>query len=165
MSLYKFIDIPSASELLDEIAEKKDLDKEAKLAKKMANDFYLELGQTEYTNDILSSCQNAIKNVTSSTKTRLCLRDISDKIKHGHYTEKNIPCHVLHYGHIDGYWTKRKPLAVSRGFLVARQIMLEKGYYLVDESDPSKSFQIFISLYLVPPIKNKKLWHGLNNIM
>jgi hypothetical protein len=77
--------------------------------------------------------------------------------------------HCVHYGGKQfGRWTNRiqNPLFVN----LFRDIQIElynKGYYLLDMSDPSRNDKMLIRLFLgVPPFYEtfEPLWHGLGKI-
>lgn len=65
-------------------------------------------------------------------------------------------------------WTNRllEPLFVGR-FKKLQTSLLERGYYLLDISDPNKGKNFIIKLYLHKPSwydQFEPLWHGLNKI-
>ena len=50
-------------------------------------------------------------------------------------------------------------------FRSAQQLMLQSGFYLVEESDPDVSKKVILKLYkTVSPYPEKKLWHDHNKI-
>lgn len=82
--------------------------------------------------------------------------------------------HIVHYGGkplIGPYgpeWTNRiaNPLFVSL-FKELQMLMMARGYYLLDISDPSKGCSLIVRLYLGKPEwydNTPMLWHGLNKI-
>ena len=80
---------------------------------------------------------------------------------------------ILHYGNLSktsgGYHTKRdldtwKKMDIEQPFKVIQRNLAEKGFFLYDVSDPSKSFNIFWILRIEKMEKLPILWHGLNVI-
>jgi hypothetical protein len=84
--------------------------------------------------------------------------------------------HEIHYGGKRVYknegfsWKERKcDPYFHKLFKELQKIMYEKGYYLLDVSDPELSFSLTIKLYLERPYwydteKHNILWHGFNKI-
>jgi hypothetical protein len=82
--------------------------------------------------------------------------------------------HVVHYGGKPKFgpygseWRNRVPNPLFVGLFKELQILLlEQGYYLLDISDPSKSFAFVVTLYLGKPTwydNAPVLWHGLNKV-
>ena len=83
---------------------------------------------------------------------------------------KNFPVHVLHYGKNDPRnrsWQRRLPFdGLSPFQQVQQELFYEKGLYLLDLSDPARSYHIVIGLYAYPPHAEmgNELWHGLNQV-
>ena len=78
-----------------------------------------------------------------------------------------IPVHCLHYGNHGStrHWCDRRPHSGQSAFLTVSKEVFARGYYLLDESDPSKSHQIHIRLHCEEPLDyniRKQLWHGMN---
>jgi hypothetical protein len=80
--------------------------------------------------------------------------------------------HVVHYGPFkdkkEYYWMSRynifENLQVYPPFRTLQVEMLQRGYYLVDESDPVKSKRMVIRLYKTCPPYPLYLWHGYGTI-
>jgi hypothetical protein len=76
--------------------------------------------------------------------------------------------HVVHYGPLRNkeqyHWMSRynifETLQVFPPFRTLQVEMLQKGYYLMDESDPSRSRRMIIRLYKNRPPYPLYLWHG-----
>lgn len=76
--------------------------------------------------------------------------------------------HSVHYGpfkYRDGtHWKSRyniyENLQIYPPFRVLQLEMLNRGYFLVDESDPDKSKRMVIMLYKTKPSYPRYLWHG-----
>lgn len=89
-------------------------------------------------------------------------------------TVENRSCkaHFVHYGNFSAQtssWKKRRPFVTGRNPFQELQTELfqKKGWVLVDESDPEKSFLTFIYLYNGKPEhynKTRTFWHGLNKL-
>lgn len=81
-----------------------------------------------------------------------------------------IRFHVVHYGGkiSEGKWKNRIPNKFFAGlFKSIQKSLFERGYYLLDISDPSKSHKFIVRLYLEKPSwydDAPMLWHGLNKI-
>jgi len=80
---------------------------------------------------------------------------------------ENIPVHYLHYGAHGStrHWCDRRPHCGPSAFFTVKKEVFARGYYLLDESDPSKSHQIHIRLHCEQPLdynSRDKLWHGMN---
>lgn len=80
--------------------------------------------------------------------------------------------HNLQYGFIvkDGKWGDRKPILMEEDmpFRKLQKELLEKGYYLLDESNPKMSKISKIVIYATKPTSynsNPVLWHGKNVLL
>ena len=158
----KFEDIPNASEIIKPIDEPKE-PKELKILP------WLEEYEKLLKNEIVKCVNDMIKNENTKSVLDIQLKSflkvkVEDK-------DKGIPIHVLHYGYnFNKKWTIRRNVLSDKNekmpFQKLQDQMLEKGYYLLDESDPSKSFSTHLVLYSVKPhyYGNSDLWHGLNVI-
>lgn len=82
--------------------------------------------------------------------------------------ERIYEFHELHYGPITTrakrHWRNREnvygALGVYPAFRTLQTEMLQRGYYLMDESDPMRSKKMFIKLHRDRPIYPLKLWHS-----
>ena len=79
--------------------------------------------------------------------------------------------HSIHYGFINKQSWSNRTLYVppkEMPFRVIQRLMLEKGFYVLDESDGSKSFTPCIRIYVEPPAdlkQRQKLWHKMNVLL
>lgn len=87
---------------------------------------------------------------------------------------KSVPFHVLHYGNKIPYekkWTKRTPFSEQNPdlfFSIQRELLSTKGFYLLDESTPSKSHGFFLVLHAKKPEdydERQLLWHKGNKVL
>lgn len=103
-------------------------------------------------------------------KERILVRANLDHV----LTVENRSCkaHFVHYGNFSAQtssWKKRRPFVTGRNPFQELQTELfqKKGWVLVDESDPERSFLSFIYLYNGKPAhydKARPFWHGLNKL-
>ena len=137
-----------------------------RLFKQQQRELQVKQAAQEYLDALLNECISAIETMKTKGHSRTPVY-----ISLGNRYQ-NIPGHVLHYGGRgqEGWgWKSRKPLAEleEMPFITAQKLMYEKGYYLLDESDPSKSFGCYISLYCQKPTDydtRPSLWHGYNKL-
>ena len=100
---------------------------------------------------------NAIRNSSSHFYDYVELR--FDKLP----TYQGVPGDILLYGHRLGMWYKRRPLENSiRPFEELQLSFFVAGWYLIEVSDPNKSFAIIFRLYPQQPPETEKdlLWHN-----
>ena len=82
-----------------------------------------------------------------------------------------IPFDNVHYGGgKDGSFYRRFKNQNFQGlFRYVQKCFLDKGYILLDESDPGKGFGMFFILYIkdhyLENCEEKKLWHGYNRLV
>lgn len=103
-------------------------------------------------------------------KERIRIRANLDHI----LTVENRSCkaHFIHYGNFSAKtssWKSRHPFVIGRNPFQELQTELfqKKGWILVDETDPDKSFMTYICLYNKKPTnydETRPLWHGLNKL-
>lgn len=124
-------------------------------------------GTEVYANYLRMKISDQMK-IKTKNKNEIII-NISDTIKHGKIN--GIPVHVFQYGHLCGDWKTRTPLECEHAFSIVQKEMERMGYFLIEESDPSKSLDIRIVLYNGKPPDGHsyfnilgKLWHG-NNVM
>jgi hypothetical protein len=120
----------------------------------------------EYEEILYSLCLNAIEKMSqsSSFKHDIILPKFIGK-------EKTVPIHVIHYGTLEwvpgkSIWSRRIPLEI-KSFRKIQTLLFEKGFYLLDESDPAKSFRMRVCIYAVKPFDyetSKRLWHRYNRM-
>ncbi|CAH6421002.1 Hypothetical protein KVN_LOCUS98 [uncultured virus] len=116
-----------------------------------------------YFNIIIKFCAVGIDKLKNGTNKSIKISELN-----GDHIFNGIPSHVLHYGHYKGknnFTSRKEDFECERPFIRAQKILLEKGYYLLDESDPSVGFKMIIKLYCEKPNDlqtRKSLWHGLN---
>jgi hypothetical protein len=161
------MEIPHVNEIQKAIYGKK-LDNDKNTIDKM--NVYknkLQNASNEYYKNIIDAVKKAIElmsNAENNGHIRLNNEDFNKSIKWDEY--KKICWHWMHYGFIRKGWRSRDISAwdrfgIKRPFIRAQKDLKEKGWYLVDLSNPDRSFGVYIYLYSYPPEK-MKLWHGLN---
>lgn len=111
-----------------------------------------------------------------NTMKQLCDQGISE-MKSKNWTYYVVPVkfmteiagtefHILHYGKKLSYqkWNDRTLYSPPplMPFRVLQRHYLEMGYYLLDESDNTKSNRPFIVIYAQPKENVDPLWHGYN---
>lgn len=115
---------------------------------------------------------DAIKNAINGMKKSSNKYSVQLNVSFGEslaVDESKILFHVVHYGGKPlTSWYKRKSSHLFTGlFKELQKYMLERGYYLLDLSDPSKSHRCTIRLYLGKPTwydNAEPLWHGYNHV-
>lgn len=149
--------------VVQEVRYQKNADR---LFKQQQREIQVKQAAQEYLDALIDLCVSAIETMKTKGHSRSPLY-----ISLG-TSYKGIPGHVLHYGGRgqEGWgWKSRKPLVEveEMPFITAQKLMYEKGYYLLDESDPSKSFGCYIFLYCQKPADydtRPPLWHGYNRL-
>lgn len=76
-----------------------------------------------------------------------------------HYAPKFKGC-----GWYDRYWNIWTKMGIHPPFRQAQVDLLQKGYYLVELSDPSMSYKTVFKLYKVKSPTPLNLWHGYDKI-
>jgi hypothetical protein len=78
---------------------------------------------------------------------------------------QGLPGDVILYGHrTSGSWYKRSPLGpFFTPFERLQAKFYSEGWYLIEESDPSRSFNFVFALYAQEPTSQKELWHNHNH--
>jgi hypothetical protein len=88
-------------------------------------------------------------------------------------TVRNYKFHVVHYGPMNSkaakrHWRDRDNIwgrmEIHPPFRTLQVEMLQKGFFLLDESDPSKSFNMRIRLHQNKPAGPLYLWHSFGVI-
>lgn len=129
--------------------------------------------EEEYKKLLIDSVKNGLEELIGSPLTEpesIRLYDIENMIADPDCKINGIPMHVLHYGYQPKecrHWKNRLPFdGVGPFEEVQRDLFEHKGLYLLDISDPKKSFEIRIGLYLNRPseLMEHALWHGYNVI-
>ena len=87
---------------------------------------------------------------------------------------RKCKAHFVHYGNYSctsgqGHWRDRVPFVEGRNPFqeLQRELYQKKGWILLDESNPERSFNIVIRLYYEIPAHYEKapiIWHGLNKL-
>jgi len=161
------MEIPHVNEIQKVIYDKKlDNDKHA-IDKINIYKNKLRNASNEYFNNVMEAVKKGIEIMTNTNNNgyiRLENDDLNKSIKWDEY--KKICWHWMHYGFIRKGWRSRDISAwsrfdIKRPFIRAQEELKEKGWYLVDLSNPDRSFGVYIYLYTYPPDKIK-LWHDLN---
>ena len=77
---------------------------------------------------------------------------------------QGLPGDVLLYGHRrDEGWYNRAPLEIAtQPFETLQAAFYASEWFLIEESDPSKSFTIIFRLFSAKPAAHSHLWHGHN---
>ena len=127
----------------------------------------LENASEQYYQNIIQAVKNSIDYMQKKGNNdyiRLNNDDIQKSIQWDDH--KKICWHWMHYGFIRKNWRSRDVSAwnkfdIKRPFIRAQEELKEKGWYLVDLSNPGRSFGVYIYLYTYPPDKID-LWHNLN---
>lgn len=177
MDAFAFIEsLPSADELVDIREENSSLDDEkaeqARIEDKRKALLFIEC----YRRVLMGVIQAAVRELGNSSN-KFCTQLELDARKHLFVDNglSSIPFHIVHYGgnlvptSSGQYnWKKRESNPMFAGlFKELQTALLARGYYLLDISDPSKSFNFVIKLYLGKPTwydEAPTLWHGLNKI-
>lgn len=126
------------------------------------------LGAEQYKQRVREECTKAIQLMMKNGVKMINLRNLGMDLRNPHTSYQDIRAEVYHYGHHANQndWTQRNPsFECPRPFIEVQKEFQNLGYYLLDESDPGRSFNIFINLYCVEPVgyqQRKPLWHGLN---
>lgn len=80
--------------------------------------------------------------------------------------EKTCKIHQLHYGRQKSRWNDREACFPEEEipFRKIQKEFFDLGYFVLDESDGSKSFKSHIMIYAAKPVNYgvNTLWHGLN---
>lgn len=168
-----FSEIPTVAEVCNAQTEHKQK-KEEEISIKKAFGEQQEQELAELYKKVMIGCiKDAIKTLMNSGSfcTRLNI-DENFQSLHGITTK----FHVVHYGGKPIYntvkqkwdWYCREKNPMFEGlFKELQTVMLERGYYLLDISDPTKSFGLVIKLYLGKPDwydESVSLWHGFNKV-
>lgn len=79
---------------------------------------------------------------------------------------RNLSFDHIHYGFKLPFekWEQRKQYCPEMPFITLQRFFQQKGYTLLDESDPTKSKQTRITLYKGNKYNNEQLWHNFNNL-
>lgn len=170
-----FDQLPSAADLALAIEKNKKEAQELHEKRRLQQLEKLRIASNEYTGRLMTECLSAIHKMNADktrTSIRINLQEIGRMIKQDKIND--VPVDVLHYGHRNGRysWTERTPLdGVENAFQLVQKKLADKGYYLVDESDPEVSKLIVISIYCQRPAPTHRyfnkpgtLWHGYNVI-
>ena len=153
-------DIPHADELANQIVQDKasheERNKQRQEVVRVACDLYEKF--------LLQTVQNAIPDFKA--QNRVCIQ-LEITLTEDKSNFNGIPPHVLQYGHlVDNKYYQRSPLEVAEmPFVKVQKFLFTKGYYLLDESNPTYSKNTFIKLYCVRPTNLETrpvLWHGKN---
>ena len=161
------MEIPHVNDIQKELQQKK-INTDTNYIKK--TNIYVEKLQRasdEYYNNIIEAVHKSINNMTENGNQdymRLDNEILQRAINWG--DNKKVSWHWMHYGFIRKGWRSRdttpwKRFNIERPFIKAQNELRKKGWYLVDHSNPLRSFGVYISLYVYPPDK-EKLWHNLN---
>tara|TARA_B100000686_G_scaffold354478_1_gene464983 strand:- start:177 stop:662 length:486 start_codon:yes stop_codon:yes gene_type:complete len=161
------MEIPHANEIQKVIENRQNSEDSAILKKTDNYKKKLEKASLIYYNNIMNAVQNAIRYMSEKGKQnyiKLQNEDFQLPIDWGE--DKKICWHWMHYGFIRKGWRSRDTSAwnrfnIERPFKKAQKELEEKGWYLVDHSNPERSFGVYIYLYTYPPEK-LPLWHDLN---
>ena len=147
-------------------------------AKEEKNEAFIEASEV-YMQQLIIAVKNAINNLckngrtTTFVSTSACMRDYLIK---KNSTEYQFQGNTLQYGYVvptygkSSYTNRDHSTWTRRGFMqpfkAVQQNLAEKGYYLYDVSDPSKSFKIhwILTIERKDPQQQPKLWHGLNQL-
>lgn len=175
LSSKETLSIPSA-QMFEEINEQKRTayrEKVAQQAKDKATAYTkqmnrLRLAASEFVELFKAGFLDAIKESLKSPLASSRIEVIAPSL--GNF--RGLPGDVLLYGHrLGGQWQKRHPLELSvMPFQQLQQIFHDRGWYLIEESDPARSYMIIFALYPKKPFKSAyfdvagKLWHGNNMI-
>lgn len=163
----KFVDVPKAQEFASSQNEKRN-DQRSKFDKAQEKrKARLQAASDEMLVDLTSRICSAIKEAQEDT-SRSSLRVVLKLIGLDKY--QGIPGDVLLYGHRDGDWRSRTSLDLKYRLIERLQaLFFERGWYLIEESDPSRGSRIIVfALYADKPNKpyyfNQpgKLWHNNN---
>ena len=159
--------IPNSSVVLESIKEKQKQDVTIRIQKNIEREKILEQVRNEYIKFLLDTCCDAIKEMTENGRFSAILPIDFDKIIIVNTSKYKF--HSIHYGFVDEFWNQRIPFNKNKEspFKEVQKQLYEKGYYLLDNSNPSRSFRTVITLFASKP-KNYDLttvlWHGLNKI-
>ncbi len=125
------------------------------------SDEWIQPFQDEYYNLLIAKATAAIAKMQEEQILHVRLDiDFHEKIEND---TNSIKLHSLHYGKVSRSWSLRIPTK-NLPFRRAQKVLAEKGYYLLDESDPSASFRTRIILFACKPkhYNTKDLWHKMN---
>lgn len=120
-----------------------------------------------YNTLMFSKIKNAIEVLKQNPEKKYARLELHSHLSLNEETKTHF--HIVHYGGTkNGSWFNRhiNP-TYEHVFKNLQRKLFEKGYYLLDISDPSKSFKLNIALY---PEKPKWydtphiLWHNYNKI-
>src|SRR5581483_10612611 len=106
-----------------------------------------------YKETLLTECSAAIEQMKEHSMVSVELVNIENMIMENKRIE-NIPIDVLHYGHRTSYGgrtNRAKFFECERPFVRVQQDLLEKGYYLLDVSDPKRGPRCKIFLFCTKP--------------
>lgn len=179
MESFADIEIPSVENVLNEqkrlqiLRESDNEQKQEEYERK--GKLFADAYKTKMINAILDAI-NDLKKGSNKFSVKLNV-NFKEKLTIDGFT---IDFHIVHYGgkpifevqesskSLTLNWSKRTPNPLFAGlFKELQTFMLQKGYYLLDLSDPSKSHFCVINLYLGKPTwydNAKLLWHGYNHI-
>ena len=170
-----FSAIPSAEQLANALTVQKENNKEKLMLKKES---YEKIGSefaALYEEAMIAAITKAV-----GTFTGFCTRvnvptyfTMTDEDEHEH----RIPFDIVHYGGkrmINPVtqrqsWYHREKNQFFEGLFkkLQKTILQERGYYLLDISDPRMSFDLVIKLYLAKPKwydESQLLWHEYNKV-
>jgi hypothetical protein len=101
-----------------------------------------------------------IKNASASSNPSYCIEARFERL--GQF--QGLPGDVILYGHrTDHTFYARRPLELGvQPFTRLQADFYRSGWFLVDESDPSKSFTIVFRLFPKKPVSRAILWHKHN---
>lgn len=125
-----------------------------------------------YKDFLLKNVAKSTQNIRNYRHRKVHLFDLEESIKTGARIN-GIRMDILHYGgfnaprNVKTTWVNRKwqYTDVPVPFVeVQRALLKEKGLYLYETSDPSKSLGVFIVISLDPPREQPKLWHGYEKV-
>lgn len=165
------VDITPAQQLLQKIRTKQRENIIIRQQKHDANVIRYRAAVGNYKKILFDEVTKELDRMADDAHAWARLYNIETMIKE--QTLDGIKVHNLHYGFFNNYWTKRNPLStldpsITQPFPEVQTELAKDGYYLVDISNPEKSYEVRIGLYIdvdqYKRIASEELWHGLNRV-